>query len=156
MTSRIDRRLQELGIILPEPSVPPAVYSPTHFAAGIVTVSGQPPYRNGMPLYFGKVGRDLSLAEGVKSARLSALNVLAHLKQICEGDLDRVTGCVRMLVAVQADSDFHDIHHVADGASGLFTDIFTPLPPPTRTSLGCAALPMNIATEVEASFTIRY
>jgi len=154
MPGRINSRLRQLGIELPEPSAPPAIYSPSHVLAGIVTVSGQPPYRDGVPAYLGKVGRDLSLAEGAASARLSALNVLAHLRQACDGDLDRVTGCVRMLVLVHAVPDFYDIHRVADGASALVAEIFAPLPPPTRTSLGCVTLPMNIATEVEASFTI--
>ncbi len=154
MPSRIEHRLQELGIVLPTPSVPPAVYSPTHVAGGIVTVSGQPPYWNGSLRFLGKVGRDLTLEQGVDSARTSALNVLAHLRRACNDDLDRVTGCIRMLVLVHAAPDFYDVHRVADGASQLFAEIFAPLPPPTRSSLGCASLPMNIATEVEASFTI--
>lgn len=153
MHSRIDSRLQQLGIVLPAPSVPPAVYSPTHIGANVVTVSGQPPYRDGVPAYLGKVGRDLTLEEGIASARLSALNILSHLKDACDGDLDRVTGCVHMLVLVHAAPDFYDVHRVADGASEVFAEIFAPFPPPTRSSLGCVSLPMNIATEVEASFT---
>lgn len=154
MPSRIEMRLRELGIELPQPSVPPAIYSPTHVNGGVVTVSGQPPYWNGTLPYKGKVGLDLTLEEGQASARLSALNILAHLRLACGGNLDRVTGCIRMLVLVQTAPDFHDVHQAADGASKLFADVFTELPPPTRSSLGCTSLPMNIATEIEASFTI--
>lgn len=154
MPNRIENCLHRLGLTLPDPSVPPAVYSAVHIHAECVTVAGQPPYWNGMPAYIGKVGHDLSLAEGKKSAQISALNVLAHLNEACEGNLERVTGCVRMLVLVNAAPDFHDVHRVADGASELFAELFAPLPPPTRSSLGCASLPMNIATEVEASFII--
>lgn len=154
MFSRVEKRLRALGIELPQPSIPPAIYSPTHVNDGIVTVSGQPPYWNGTLRYIGKVGRDLTLEEGQASARLSALNILAHLRLACGGNLDRVTGCIRMLVLVQAAPDFYDVHLVADGASKLFADVFPNLPLPTRSSVGCASLPMNIATEVEAAFAI--
>jgi hypothetical protein len=102
--------------------------------------------------YFGRAGDDVDLETARASARLSALNVLAHLER--QGDLDRVTGCVRMLVLVQAAPHFRDVHRVADGSSELFAQVFAPLPPPPRSSLGAAALPMNIVTEVEASFVI--
>ena len=154
MTSRVEERLLGMGMSLPEASVPPAVYSPVHVHEGLVTVSGQPPYWNGTVRHFGKLGRELGLEEGMESARISTLNILAHLKRACGGDLDRVVGCVHMLVLVQATPDFYDIHKVADGASGLIRDVFAPLPPPTRSSLGCASLPLNAATEVEASFII--
>jgi enamine deaminase RidA (YjgF/YER057c/UK114 family) len=154
MSGRIVRRLRELGITLPRPSVPPAIYSPFHVWDGIVTVAGQPPYHNGDIRYFGRVGDDVDLETARTSAQLSALNVLAHLERACQGDLDRVIGCVRMLVLVQAAPHFHDVHRVADGASELFARVFEPLPPPPRSSFGAASLPMNMVTEVEASFVI--
>ena len=153
--SGVARRLSELGIVLPARSVPPALYSPYQRAGRRVSVAGQPPYLDGQLRYRGKVGADLTLADGADSARLSALNVLAHLLHACDGDLDRVVCCVDMIVFVNAAPDFHDVHRVADGASALFQQVFAPLPPPARSSLGCAALPMNIATEVQASFYIR-
>lgn len=155
MSSNAEKQLAAQGIELPNPSVPPALYSPVHATNGLVTISGQPPFWNGTITHYGKVGRDLSLEEGQKSARVSALNVLAHLKAACGGDLDRVTGCVRMLVLVNCSDTFNDVHRVADGASGLMHHVFPSLALPTRSSLGCITLPMNIATEVEASFTIR-
>ena len=150
----IELRLRSLGISLPTPSVPPAIYSPTHSYKGVVSVSGQPPYVGGVVAFRGKVGRDLSLEEGVQSARASALNVLAHLKLACGGDLDRVRACVELIVFVSADPEFFEVHRVADGASSLIRDVFEPMPPPTRSSLGCAVLPMNITTEVQARFLI--
>jgi enamine deaminase RidA (YjgF/YER057c/UK114 family) len=153
--SRVARRLADLGIVLPQPSVPPALYSPWRRTGRRVSVAGQPPYVDGAIRYRGKVGAGLSLAEGVDSARISALNVLAHLLRACEGDLDQVVCCVDMIVFVNAASDFHDVHKVADGASALLQQVFDPLGPPTRSSLGCAVLPMDIATEVQASFYLR-
>ena len=153
--SRVARRLMELGIVLPARSVPPALYSPYQRAGRRVSVAGQPPYVDGEIRYRGKVGAGLSLAEGIDSARISSLNVLAQLLHACDGDLDRVVCCVDMIVFVNAAPDFHDIHKVADGASALLHQVFAPLGPPARSSLGCAVLPMDIATEVQASFYLR-
>ena len=153
--SRVARRLAELGIVLPRPSVPPALYSPWQRVGGRVWVSGQPPYLDGEIRWRGKVGVDLTLDEGTASARLSALNVLAHLRHACDGDLDRVVCCIDMIVFVNAAAHFHDVHKVADGASSLLHQVLAPLAPPTRSSLGCAVLPMDIATEVQASFQLR-
>ena len=152
--NRISQRLNTLGIVLPKPSVPPAVYSPFHQHNGLINVSGQPPYENGIPKYYGKVGADLTLEEGYASARTSMLNVLAHLEIACDGDLSRVIGCVRLLVMVSAHPDFFDVHKVANGASELLIEVFEHLSAPPRSSFGCAVLPMNITTEVEASFLI--
>jgi enamine deaminase RidA (YjgF/YER057c/UK114 family) len=152
--NRISQRLKTLGIFLPTPSVPPAVYSPFHHHNGLIHVSGQPPYENGVPKFFGKLGTDRTLEEGYASARTSMLNVLAHLEIACDGDLSRVTGCVRLLVMVSAHPDFHEVHKVANGASELLIEVFEHLPAPPRSSFGCAVLPMNITTEVEASFLI--
>ena len=153
--SKVRTRLRDLGMLLPEAPQPAAAYSPWHRSKGIVTVAGQPPYRNGLPAFTGKLGADLTLEEGKMSARISALNILAHLENACDGDLDHVTGCVRMLVLVHATADFFDVHKVADGASELIAQAFPELGPPPRSSLGCVSLPMNIATEVEAQFTVR-
>lgn len=155
MNSLIDRRLVQLQVILPAPSVPPAVYSPVHVApSGLVHIAGQPPYTGAGAFIAGKVGAELSLAEGRRAARQSAMNVLAHLRAACAGNLDRVVACVRLMVLVNAAPEFTDVHRVADGASELIAEVFAPLPPPTRSSAGCATLPMNIATEVEALFLI--
>lgn len=151
---RIDDRLDDLGIVLPDCSVPPAVYSPSVCNGGMVWISGQPPFWNGRLTAIGKVGRDLTAEQGAASARVSALNILSHLRLACGGDLDRVTALIRCVVYVNAASEFDNVHHVANGASQLLAEVFAPLPAPTRSSLGCATLPMNIATEVEASFAI--
>jgi enamine deaminase RidA (YjgF/YER057c/UK114 family) len=114
------------GIELPTPSVPPALYSPLNINGRLVSISGQPPFWNGTITHYGKVGRDLSLDEGRAAARVSALNILAHLRSACDGHLDRVTGCVRMLVLVNCVETFNEVHRVADAASGLMQEVCVP------------------------------
>ncbi len=152
---KVEKRIKDLGLVLPQITEPPAIYAPYHIDRGVVTISGQPPFWNGILACTGKVGREIDLKAGQESAKTSALNIVAQLQKACDGDLDRVIGCVHMIVFVNAMPEFTDIHIVADGASGLINEIFTSLTPPTRSSLGCSSLPMNATTEVEASFLIR-
>ena len=56
MTGRIEARLQELGIALPEPAAPVANYIPYVVTGPLVVVSGQIPLREGRIAYTGKLG----------------------------------------------------------------------------------------------------
>ena len=61
MTGRIEARLQELGIALPEPAAPIANYIPFNVVGNLVVVSGQVPLRDGRIAHTGKLGGDVSL-----------------------------------------------------------------------------------------------
>ena len=90
--TKIDDRIQELGITLPAPPVPVASYVPYVISGKLVVISGQIPLGPEGPTFIGKLGADLSLEDGQAAARLCALNLLAQLKAACGGDLDKVTG----------------------------------------------------------------
>ena len=91
MSGRIEARLKELGIELPEARAPKvARIKGANIAGNMLYVSGQVPQWNGELPYIGKVGRDFSVEEGTAAARLCALNVLAHAKEALDGDLDRI------------------------------------------------------------------
>src|SRR5437588_10612308 len=104
---RIDDRLAELGLTLPEPMEPPGNFRLVTVHAGVAYVAGHPPISGTEILVHGVVGRDLTVDEGYKAARLTALSVLASLKQEL-GELDRVTGWLRAVGYVQTAPDFHD------------------------------------------------
>ena len=84
---QIDKRLQELGITLPVAAKPVANYVPWVRSGNLVFISGQGPVEDGKVVYPGCLGADTSLEDGVKSARLCAINVLAQLKDACGGEL---------------------------------------------------------------------
>jgi len=155
MTSAIETRLAELGIELPEPQLPTvAKILPAMIVERMLYVSGQVTTWNGDLRYIGKVGREFDLEEGRAAARLSALNVLAQAKLALDGDLDRVARVVNLRGFVNAMPDFTDIPAVVNGASELMIDLFGDAGRHTRTAVGVAVMPFDVAIEVEAIFAI--
>jgi enamine deaminase RidA (YjgF/YER057c/UK114 family) len=147
---QIDKRLAELGITLPEAAKPVANYVPWVRTGNLVFISGQGPIEGGKVHYPGCLGKDVSLEDGVKSARLCAINVLAQLKDALGGDLDRVVRVVKLLGFVNASPDFKDHPKVINGASDLMVEVFGDKGRHARSAVASPSLPMGISTEVEA------
>ncbi|MCB9947403.1 MAG: RidA family protein [Rhodospirillaceae bacterium] len=155
MTGTVEDRLGRLGIELPEPSMPGANYVPFIREGQILYVTGQLSQWNGERRFIGKVGRDFDIQAGRDAARLAALNVVAQLRAALDGNLDRLKRCLRIAVYVNSDPDFHGQSQVANGPSDLFVDIFGDAGRHTRMAVGVAALPYNVAAEVEGTFSVR-
>nr|UXE45894.1 hypothetical protein Hi04_10k_c5418_00017 [uncultured bacterium] len=154
MTGQIDRRLAELGIELPEPSRPGANYVPFTRSGKQLFMTGQLAQWNGERRFIGKLGQQFGIEEGRQAARLSALNLLAHLRAALEGDLDRVSRCLRLAGYVNSVPSFTDQSKVMDGASDLFVDVFGEAGRHARLAVGVAVLPYDVAVEVEGVFEI--
>ena len=154
MSSAVDKRLAELGIVLPSPGAPGGNYVPFVVAGDLVFMAGQVARSEGRMAYAGKVGRDLGVEQGQAAARLCALNLLAQLKVACNGNLDRVARCVRLGGFVNCAPDFKDQPKVVNGASDLMIEVFGERGKHARTAVGVAALPADSAVEVEAVFQL--
>src|SRR3979490_1553685 len=103
MSGKIEARLKELGIELPEPSAPVANYVPFTVSGSLVFIAGQISQWNGERRFVGKLGAAISIADGQQAARLCALNILAHLRAAAGGDLDRGRRCLRRPAVVYSD-----------------------------------------------------
>jgi enamine deaminase RidA (YjgF/YER057c/UK114 family) len=154
MSGRIEARLKELGIELPAATAPIANYVPFTRSENLVVVSGQVSVRGGKPEYVGKLGAGISVAEGKEAARLCALNILAHLKTACDGDLDRVRRVLRLGGFVNCTSEFTEMPQVVNGASDLMVEVFGDAGKHARAAVGVASLPLGVAVEVEAMFEL--
>lgn len=153
--SIIAQRLQELGLVLPTPSVPVAAYVPYVITGNLVFISGQLPLENGVVAVTGCVGADVDLAAGQKAARLCALNILAHLQIACGDDLDRVERCVKLGGFVASASGFFEQPQIINGASELIQQVFGAAGQHARFAVGVNALPRQAAVEVDAVFALR-
>jgi len=121
---------------------------------GWVYLSGQLP-KLGDEQYLGKFGVDLTVEEGRRAARISAINMLPHLKEACGGDLDRVEQCVEIGGFVHAAPDFYEPPLVLNGASELIVEVFgEEIERHTRFAVGVASLPFNYAVEIKGIFKI--
>ncbi len=151
----IEDRLKELGIELPNASAPGANYLPTLRVGDLVYVTGQLSQWNGERKFIGKLGREFDVTEGAAAARLCALNLVAHLRNALDGNLDHCVQCVRVSGYVNATPDFTGHSQVMNGASDLFVEIFGDAGRHTRIAVGVAGLPYGVAVEVEAVFQVR-
>ena len=153
MAGKVESRLAQLGIELPEPSPAWANYLSYVVTGNLVFVSGQLSQLGGEK-YQGKLGTDLSVEDGYRAARICAINLLSHLKVACGGDLDRVVRCVEVGGFVNSASQFYDHPKVLNGASDLFFEVFGDAGRHTRFAVGVAAIPFNFSVEVKAVFEV--
>ncbi len=154
MADRIDARLAELNIELPEAAAPVANYVPYVVTGNLVYLAGQIPVAGGKVQYAGKVGRDLTVEQGQQAARLCALNLLAQLKAACGGDLDRVVRCVKIHGFINCTDDFTDHPQVINGASDLMVAVFGDAGRHARFAVGTDSLPLGAAVEIDSIFEI--
>jgi enamine deaminase RidA (YjgF/YER057c/UK114 family) len=154
MSGKIDARLKELGLELPQATAPIANYVPYTVSGKLVVVSGQVSVRNGKAEYVGKLGAGISIAEGQEAAKLCALNIIAHLQTACGGDLDKVKRVLRLGGFVNCTPEFTDMPQIVNGASDLMVEVFGDKGKHARSTVGVSALPANAAVEVEGTFEV--
>ncbi|WP_137863767.1 MULTISPECIES: RidA family protein [unclassified Sphingomonas] len=154
MTTHVDRKLEELGLTLPEAAAPVAAYIPVVEANGLLHVSGQIPFKDGV-LMTGRLGEDRDLAFGTEAAQRCALMLVAQIKKYLDGDLSRVERIVKLGVFVNSAADFTDQPKVANGASELMQALFGDAGRHARSAVGVPALPLGVAVEVDAVVQIR-
>ena len=155
--SRIEDRLAELGLVLPQVAAPVAAYVPAVLDGDRVWTSGQLPFVDGALPATGKVGTGAGLVpaeDAANLARLCALNALAAVKSVL-GDLDRVTRIVKVVGFVASDPAFTGQPAVVNGASQLLGDVFGDAGVHARSAVGVAALPLDAPVEVELVAAIR-
>lgn len=154
MTGKIESRLAELGITLPDAPAPAANYVPYVVSGNHVFVSGQISNQDGT-LITGRVGDTLSTEEGAAAAKTCAIALLAQLKAACEGDLDRLTRVVKLVGFVNSTADFTDQPKVINGASDFMVEALGDIGRHARSAVSAASLPLGVAVEIEAIFEIR-
>lgn len=144
----VEKKLAELGIVLPEAPAPVATYVAFKISGNMLHISGQGPMVNGRMMYTGKLGKSLGIEEGYQSARLCALNLLAQMKKAV-GDLDKIKQIVRVTGYVASADSFTEQPKVINGAIDLLAQVFGPAGIPARCAVGVNVLPFDTPTEVD-------
>lgn len=153
-TGKIDAVLASLNIALPPSVMPAANYVPYVVSQNMVFVSGTLPMKDGKPQDIGHVGKEFTVEQAQATAKLCGINILAHLKAACGGDLDRVKRVIRLGVFVASAPGFTDQPKVANGVSDMMVAIFGEAGKHARFAVGVAELPFGVAVEVDATFEI--
>ena len=153
MAGRIEARLEELGITLPEAPVPQANYVPYRRSGNQVFIAGQVSATTETAAR-GKVGLDLSIEEGYAAARLCGLNILAQLHAAVGDDIDRAKA-IKLGGFVNAPADFTGPPAIINGTSDLMVEVFgEEAGKHARFAVAVASLPGGAAVEVDAIFEI--
>ena len=151
--SKIETRLAELGITLPDAPAPAANYVPYVQVGDLVFVSGQVSMKDG-GFFTGKLGADLSTAEGAAAAKSCAISLLAQLKAACGGDIDRLKRVVKLTGFVNSTPDFTEQPKVINGCSDFLVEALGEAGRHARSAVG-AMLPLGVAVEIEGIFQVK-
>lgn len=144
--SEVEKRIQELGLELPEVPEPRGVYVLTRQVGNLVFQSGQVLWKDNKVVFPGKLGETYTVEEGSHAAAMTALRCISVLKTAA--DLDRIK-IIKVLGFINSVPDFTQQPQVLNGASRIFEAAFGENGKHARTAIGVAALPGNAAVEIE-------
>ena len=140
-------KLGAIGVSLPPVTPSVALFLPFIRTGNLIFVSGHIARRNGEP-WVGRLGEQISVADGRTAARGVAIELLAAL-HAATSDLNSITRIVKLMVLVNSAPTFTEPHLVANGASELLNEVFGDRGPHARTAIGVAQLPLGACVEVE-------
>ncbi|MBM3414682.1 MAG: RidA family protein [Bacteroidetes bacterium] len=143
-----ENNLQALGIELPKPSSPIANYVNYVKTGNLIYFSGSGPNTVAKGYIRGKLGKDLTVEQGKEAARITAINMIASIKNAV-GDLNKVKKIVKVFGMVNSSENFTDQPKVINGFSDLMVEVFGEKGRHARSAVGMIALPMNMAVEIE-------
>ncbi len=157
--SGVAERLAERGLTIPPPQVVPAGVRLTYRRLArwgdVAYVAGHgPTHGDGWGSPLGKVGRDVTVAEAVDAAQLTALNVLGTIEREL-GGLDAVACWLKVNGYVNAVDGFTEHATVINGFSDLVVDLYGPDSLGARTSVGVPHLPFDMPVEIDAVVALR-
>ncbi len=144
----VNKKLEELNIKLTEPGTPKANYLHAVRVGNLVFLAGHGPAKQDGILLSGKLGKNLTIAQGQAAARLTGISLLSSL-QAEIGDLNKVKRIVRATGMVNADSSFTQHPAVINGFSDLMVAVFGEKGKHARAAVGMSSLPWNIPVEIQ-------
>lgn len=145
----IAKRLEELGVTLPNASEPAAKYANFVQVGSLLFVSGKGPTGNPK----GKLGQQFTTEEGYQFARQAGIEILAVV-QSAVGSLDRVKRVVKLQGFVNADPQFEEHHLVLNGCSDLMLDVFSEKGLCARSVFGAASVRANLPIVIDSIFEV--
>lgn len=144
----LDQTHRERGLILPQAPMPVGNYLATISSGNLLFISGQLPFRDGKLFYKGKLGKDLTVTDGVKAAELCALNILSHINKTLQKN--RFKQIIKLEGFINCTDSFTEHAKVLNGASDILSSLLSDQAGHVRTVTGCNSLPLGAAIELAA------
>jgi len=152
MNDTLLAKLNSMGLSLPEVPTPVAAYVNCVRSANLLFLSGGLPI-DGNRKVIGKVPTQVSVDEAKEAARMIMLNRLAVIRDAI-GSLDKIKQIVALNGFVNSEADFYDHPQVINGASEFLVELLGDKGKHSRTALGAAALPLNVAVEINLTVEV--
>ena len=150
----INKKIEELKIVLPEAKAPVGSYVATKIVGKLLFISGQISINENGELIKGKIGKELSTLDGYNAAKRCGLSIISQVKNACAGDLSKVKSCVKLTGFVNSTDDFIEQPKVINGASDIIASIFSDAGMHTRAAVSANSLPLGVSVEVDAIFEL--
>ena len=150
----IEDNIKKLNIILPDAPDPVGSYVATKIIDNLLYISGQISIDEKGSLIKGKLGKDINVDEGYLAAERCAINIISQAKKACNGDLNKIKGCVKLTGFVNSTDDFIEQPKVINGASDTISKVFGGIGKHTRAAVSVNSLPLGVAVEVDAIFEL--
>ena len=150
----INKKIEELKIVLPEAKAPVGSYVATKIVGKLLFISGQISINENGELIKGKIGQELSTEDGYNAAKRCGLSIISQVKNACNGDLSKVKSCVKLTGFVNSTNDFIEQPKVINGASDIIASIFGDAGMHTRAAVSTNSLPLGVSVEVDAIFEL--
>lgn len=151
--SQTAKRIQELGIVLPQAPAPVGSYVPYKRVGNLVFIN-QVALVDGKILTPGVIGEKVSEEQAKQATRQTMLNIIAVLNQAVDGDLDRVKQAVQMTGIFNTEKGYTQHAMLMNEGSSLLIDIFGDRGIHTRGTLGASSLPIDSPVEIQAIFEV--
>jgi len=146
-------KLADLDLTLPDAPAPAANYVPYMQSGAQLFISGQ--ISNGPDgLILGKLGADMTTAEGAAAAQTCALALLAQANAAVGGDFSKIKRLVKLVGFVNSTPEFTEQPKVVNGASDLMVAVLGEAGRHARSAVSAASLPLGVAVEIEAIFEL--
>ena len=149
-----EKKLIELNIQLPKAPDPVGAYVAFKVIDKLLFISGQLPIDINGKMIKGKIGKDLSVDDGLKASTLCVTNILAQVKKALNGDLNNVKNCIKITGYVNSTDNFFDQPKIINPASEILSSLFGDKGKHTRAAVSTNSLPLGAAVEIDAIFEI--
>ena len=151
----IEENSKKLGISIPDAPAPVGAYVAFKSVGKFLYISGQISLDSNGKLIKGKVGKDIDLKKGQEAAKFCAINIIAQAKKACNGDLEKISSCIKLTGFVNSTDEFTDQPKVLNGASELITNVFGESGKHTRAAISVNSLPLGVSVEIDAIFELK-
>jgi enamine deaminase RidA (YjgF/YER057c/UK114 family) len=151
----VDQRfLKALGRA-PRPAQPIGDYVPVRRSGRILYLSTTTARTDGQPDFRGKVGGELTLAQGQQAARAAALSLLENVYNELGGTLAPVTQILNMIGYVASADGFYDQAGVMNGATAVLVEVLgRDIGLSSRSAIGVKAMSRDAAVSISATVEV--